>query len=195
MRAGRGVASAPMHRSSVRDPVRPLLAAGAQALGGERDLWECSAIGIAAIWRPGFFDADEQFEPRALVPRMAGIAALGDALARESRRLPECPGLVFALVRGGSCRGVVMTASRRHRAEAELECLWEREMPTGVYDARWLPCRTRAGHGAGARLHARSAQPELHRPVARRRVGRDPARCDTAATAARSTTCSRPRAA
>jgi cation transport protein ChaC len=34
---------------------------------------------------------------------------------------------------------------RPEQAEAELERLWAREMPTGVYDARLLPCRTSGG--------------------------------------------------
>jgi len=34
---------------------------------------------------------------------------------------------------------------RRESAEAELERLWAREMPTGVYDPRWLPARTAHG--------------------------------------------------
>jgi cation transport protein ChaC len=34
---------------------------------------------------------------------------------------------------------------RPENAEAELEKLWDREMPTGVYDPRLLPCRTPQG--------------------------------------------------
>ena len=33
----------------------------------------------------------------------------------------------------------------RGRVEEELPRLWAREMPTAVYDARWLPCRTPQG--------------------------------------------------
>ncbi|MGZ5241729.1 MAG: gamma-glutamylcyclotransferase, partial [Caldimonas sp.] len=29
--------------------------------------------------------------------------------------------------------------------ETELKRLWGREMPTGVYDPKWLPCRTPQG--------------------------------------------------
>ena len=61
-----------------------------------------------------------------------------------NRGTPERPGLVFALVPGGSCRGVVYRIGRE-RAESELDRLWAREMPTGVYDPRWLPCRTPEG--------------------------------------------------
>jgi cation transport protein ChaC len=64
--------------------------------------------------------------------------------SRVNRGTPEQPGLVFALLPGGSCRGVVY---RMHaeRADEELQRLWHREMPTGVYDARVLPCKTAQG--------------------------------------------------
>jgi cation transport protein ChaC len=45
---------------------------------------------------------------------------------------------------GGACRGVVYRL-RHDRIDAELERLWAREMPTGVYDPRLLPCRTAEG--------------------------------------------------
>jgi cation transport protein ChaC len=64
--------------------------------------------------------------------------------SRVNRGTPERPGLVFALVSGGSCRGVAYRIDRR-RARTELERLWEREMPTGVYDPKWLACRTAHG--------------------------------------------------
>ncbi|MBE0549557.1 MAG: gamma-glutamylcyclotransferase, partial [Rubrivivax sp.] len=64
--------------------------------------------------------------------------------SRVNRGTPERPGLVFALLPGGACRGMVYRL-RAEQAEAELERLWAREMPTGVYDARLLPCRTPQG--------------------------------------------------
>jgi cation transport protein ChaC len=64
--------------------------------------------------------------------------------SRVNRGTPEQPGLVFALVPGGSCRGMVYRL-RPHTADEELQSLWAREMPTGVYDPRWLPCRTPQG--------------------------------------------------
>jgi cation transport protein ChaC len=51
---------------------------------------------------------------------------------------------VFALLPGGSCHGAVLRV-RRAQAAATLDALWQREMPTGVYDPRWLACRTPAG--------------------------------------------------
>jgi len=100
------------------------------------DLW---VFGYASlIWRPEF-DADEQ--------RPATVFGWHRALemrSRVNRGTPECPGLVFALVPGGSCRGIAYRVSAS-RADAELERLWQREMPNGVYDPRWLACRTPGG--------------------------------------------------
>lgn len=125
----------PYHAISLRDPA-PMLDATMRTWGGERDLW---VFGYASlIWRPAF-DADEQ--------RPAVVHGWHRALnmrSRINRGTPERPGLVFALVSGGSCRGVAYRIERR-RARAELERLWEREMPTGVYDPRFLACRTPHG--------------------------------------------------
>ena len=118
-----------------RDPAA-LLARTRIQLRGHGDLW---VFGYASlIWRQEF-DAVEH--------RSARVHGWHRALrmrSRINRGTPERPGLVFALVPGGSCRGVVYRIARS-RAERELERLWLREMPTGVYDPRWLPCRTPAG--------------------------------------------------
>ena len=45
------------------------------------------------------------------------------------------------------------------RAEEELERLWAREMPTGVYDPRWLRCHT--VHGS---VHALAFTLSRHSP-------------------------------
>lgn len=122
--------------ASDRDPGR-LLAMAKAAWGGESDLW---VFGYASlIWRPEF-DADEQ--------RPAWVHGWHRALrmrSRINRGTPERPGLVFALVSGGSCRGMVYRVAR-HRATAELERLWAREMVLGIYDPKWLGCRTAQGH-------------------------------------------------
>ena len=118
-----------------RDPA-PLLADALAAWGGASDLW---VFGYASlIWRPEF-EAAEQ--------RPAAVHGWHRALemrSRINRGTPECPGLVFALVSGGSCRGVAYRVERQH-AQEQLERLWLREMPTGVYDPKWLPCRTPQG--------------------------------------------------
>jgi len=119
----------------LRDP-RTMLDETLRSWGGGDDLW---VFGYASlIWRPEF-DADEQ--------RGAAVHGWHRALrmrSRINRGTPQRPGLVFALVSGGSCRGMVYRVARG-RAEQELERLWAREMPTGVYDPRWLPCRTPHG--------------------------------------------------
>lgn len=120
---------------TLRDP-QALLAQTLRDWPADADLW---VFGYASlIWRPEFA-ADET--------RGAAVHGWHRALrmrSRINRGTPERPGLVFALVPGGSCRGVVYRIARS-RAERELERLWLREMPTGVYDPRWLPCRTPAG--------------------------------------------------
>ena len=121
--------------TTVRDP-RPLLDAFKARWGGRSDLW---VFGYASlIWRPEFESAEE---------RPAVVHGWHRALemcSRVNRGTPECPGLVFALVAGGSCRGMVYRVERE-RVEAELERLWLREMPTAVYDPRLVACRTACG--------------------------------------------------
>jgi len=125
--------SAPAH--APRDPATRLQESLAR-WGGDGDLW---VYGYASlIWRPEF-DFVEQ--------RPAVVHGWHRALEMRStinRGSPQCPGLVFALVAGGSCRGMAYRIDR-HRAAAELARLWLREMPNGVYDPRWLPCRTAQG--------------------------------------------------
>lgn len=119
----------------VRDPQ--------QALQRLRHEWHGHAerwvFGYASlIWRPEFDAAEHR---TALVHGWHRALRLR---SRVNRGTPELPGLVFALLPGGACRGMVYRLRAEH-AEAELERLWAREMPTGVYDARLLPCRTPQG--------------------------------------------------
>jgi len=53
------------------------------------------------------------------------------------RGTPECPGLMLALDRGGSCNGVLLRIPAPNVSE-ELALLWRREMTWGTYDARWV---------------------------------------------------------
>lgn len=90
------------------------------------------------LWRPEF-DAAEH-----LPAKVHGWHRALRMRSRVNRGSPEAPGLVFALLPGGSCQGMVF---RLHAAtaEADVRRLWAREMPTGVYDPRWLPCQTAQG--------------------------------------------------
>ena len=100
------------------------------------DLW---VFGYASlIWRPEF----EFIERRA-----AKVHGWHRALRMWStiyRGTPECPGLVFGLLSGGSCQGVVFRIPARE-AEQAFKDLWQREMPGDVYDPRWLNCHTSQG--------------------------------------------------
>ncbi len=119
----------------LRDP-KPALDALRRQWRGAKERW---VFGYASlIWRPEF-DAAEH--------RSALVHGWHRALrmrSRINRGTPQQPGLVFALLPGGACRGVVYRF-RPETADEELERLWAREQPTGVYDARLLPCRTPHG--------------------------------------------------
>ena len=104
---------------------------------GSRERW---VFGYASlIWRPEF-DAAEH--------RPALVRGWHRALrmrSRVNRGTAQQPGLVFALLPGGACRGMVYRM-RNEEADAEMERLWAREMPTGVYTPRLLPCHTPQGN-------------------------------------------------
>ena len=114
-----------------------------EALKRLRRQWPASTdrwvFGYASlIWRPEFHASEH---------RPALVHGWHRALrmrSRVNRGTPAQPGLVFALLPGGACRGVVYRL-RPENAEEEIDRLWAREMPTGVYDARLLPCRTAQG--------------------------------------------------
>ena len=60
------------------------------------------------------------------------------------RGTPELPGPMLALEGGGSCEGIAYRLAP-HQVRSELEILWNREMLSGVYQARWVPTRLRDG--------------------------------------------------
>ena len=101
--------------------------------GGKTDLW---IFGYASlIWRPEFAFVEQ---------RLATARGYHRALKMWStynRGTPERPGLVFGLLPGGSCKGVVFRIPRS-KVAAALVPLWEREMPNAVYHPKWLRCQT-----------------------------------------------------
>ena len=119
----------------VRDPA-PMLERVLQEWGGHQDLW---IFGYGSlIWRPEF-----EFAER----RPAKVHGWHRALkmwSRINRGTPERPGLVFGMLSGGCCQGMVFRIPR-HAGAAVLAQLWSREMTMGVYDPRWLTAHT--GHG------------------------------------------------
>ncbi len=118
-----------------RDP-QAMLEAAMRQWGGQEDLW---LFGYGSlIWRPDFDFAER---------RPALVHGWHRALkmwSRVNRGTPENPGLVFALLSGGCCRGMVFRI-RQHDAAAVLARLWEREMVLATYDPRWLAARTPQG--------------------------------------------------
>jgi cation transport protein ChaC len=120
---------------AVRDPA-PLLERALAEWGGEDDLW---VFGYGSLlWRQEFAFAER---------RPAHTHGWHRALrmwSRVNRGTPDCPGLVFALLSGGSCQGMVFRIARAHGHQSLCD-LWQREMVTGVYDPRWLACRTPGG--------------------------------------------------
>ena len=119
----------------LRDPA-PMLERALQEWGGHQDLW---IFGYGSlIWRPDFDYAER---------RPAKVHGWHRALkmwSRINRGTPECPGLVFGMLSGGSCRGMVFRIDKAHARQVMIN-LWQREMPTGVYDPRWLTCQTPQG--------------------------------------------------
>ena len=90
------------------------------------------------IWRPEFAFSE------ALPARVLGFHRVLRMRSRVNRGSPQEPGLVLALISGGSCRGLVYRIPRAE-GDAVLPRLWAREMPNGVYEPRWLNCDTAAG--------------------------------------------------
>jgi cation transport protein ChaC len=104
--------------------------------GPRQDVW---VFGYASLlWRPEFAAAED---------RPALVHGWHRALrmrSRVNRGTPQQPGLVFALMNGGACRGRVYRLPHED-VPAELERLWLREMPNPVYDPRWLIATTPHG--------------------------------------------------
>lgn len=90
------------------------------------------------IWRPEF----EVLESH--LTRVQGWHRALKMWSRLNRGTPDCPGLVFALLSGGSCHGVVFRTPAAQLKQT-IEQLWFREMPNSVYTPRWLQCPTPKG--------------------------------------------------
>jgi cation transport protein ChaC len=104
--------------------------------GGHQDLW---LFGYGSlIWRPDFGFTERH------AARVHGWHRALKMWSRVNRGTVEIPGLVFGLLSGGSCRGMVFRVPL-HEGLETLGRLWLREMPTGVYDPRWLDCLTPHG--------------------------------------------------
>ncbi|MBI5276657.1 MAG: gamma-glutamylcyclotransferase [Burkholderiales bacterium] len=119
----------------LRDP-KPMLDCVLREWGGTDDLW-VFAYG-SLIWSPDF----DYVERRTAL--VHGWHRALKMWSRINRGTPERPGLVFGMLSGGCCRGMVYRIRHDHVAGA-LKTLWKREMVTAVYDPRWLTCHTPQG--------------------------------------------------
>jgi cation transport protein ChaC len=119
----------------LRDPA-PMLEKALREWGAHDDLW---IFGYGSlIWKPDFDYAER---------RPAKVHGWHRALkmwSRINRGTPECPGLVFGMLSGGSCQGMVFRIPKQHGRDV-LTRLWSREMITAVYDPKWLACNTSHG--------------------------------------------------
>lgn len=107
-----------------------------RSLGPQPDLW---LFGYASlVWRPEFEVAETR------LAQVHGHHRSLQMWSRVNRGTLERPGLVFALVRGGSVQGLALRIPH-DQVEALMPALWAREMPNPVYDPRWLPCQTAQG--------------------------------------------------
>ena len=104
--------------------------------GGHDDLW---IFGYGSlIWRPEFDFAERR------PARVHGWHRALKMWSRINRGTPEKPGLVFGLLSGGCCRGMVFRIPRA-KGRQVIAQLWAREMKLAVYDPRWLTCHTPQG--------------------------------------------------
>lgn len=107
-----------------------------RSLGPRADLW---VFGYASlVWRPEFAAAESR------MARVHGHHRCLQMWSRVNRGTPDCPGLVFALMPGGSCTGLALRLPH-DEVEATMPRLWAREMPNPVYDPKWLLCDTAQG--------------------------------------------------
>ncbi len=89
------------------------------------------------IWRPDFAFSS------ATPARVQGYHRALRMRSQTHRGCREQPGLVLALLSGGSCRGLVYRVPAA-QGELVLRSVWAREMVNDAYQPRWLPCITTA---------------------------------------------------
>lgn len=95
------------------------------------DLWVFAYASL--IWRQEFIHTEQH------LTRVHGWHRALKMWSRVNRGTPELPGLVFALIPGGSCRGLVFRIPAA-QALSTLDRLWLREMPNQVYTPKFLDC-------------------------------------------------------
>jgi len=93
------------------------------------DLWVFAYA--SSMWKPEF----PHIEVRDALLR--GYSRQLCIYSHQYRGTPECPGLVFGLDRGGSCRGRVLRVAS-HDVDEVVTYLYQREMINKVYHPRMV---------------------------------------------------------
>jgi len=97
------------------------------------------------IWKPEFDFRTAQ------AARVHGYHRCLRMRSQLYRGTEHQPGLVLALISGGSCEGVLYEIAPE-QADAVLRQVWAREMISSAYTPRWLTCRARDGGHLGHAL-------------------------------------------
>jgi glutathione-specific gamma-glutamylcyclotransferase len=90
------------------------------------------------MWNPAFSFAERR------IGTLRGWHRRFCLWLRLGRGTPERPGLMLALDRGGTTRGIAFRLAQGEE-RAELLLVWRREMFTGAYHARWVTLTTGEG--------------------------------------------------
>jgi cation transport protein ChaC len=90
------------------------------------------------MWNPAFSYAERR------IGTLRGWHRRFCLWLRLGRGTPERPGLMLALDRGGTTRGIAFRLAQGEE-RAELLLVWRREMFTGAYHARWVTLTTDQG--------------------------------------------------
>jgi len=90
------------------------------------------------MWNPAILYAEKR------LARVRGWHRRYCLVIRMGRGTPDCPGLMLALDRGGSCNGIAFRIPAA-QARDELLLAWRREMFGGSYAARWMTAHTEQG--------------------------------------------------
>src|SRR5688572_16734737 len=133
---------APRHEGRALRGAEPIVRNGTTTRPGSGPVRQQSTHWVfgygSLIWRPGF----EYI--RALPALMHGAHRSLCIYSHRHRGTPDQPGLVFGLVRGGSCRGMAFEVEPARWDEVHAY-LYEREMDRGVYREAVRPVRLADG--------------------------------------------------
>jgi cation transport protein ChaC len=110
-----------------------------EALAGHPPGQDAWVFGYGSLmWNPAFLFAEQR------LGTVRGYHRRFCLNLTRGRGTPECPGLMLALDRGGSCRGMAFRVAAAE-VRQELLLVWRREMLSGSYIARWVSVDTATG--------------------------------------------------